>query len=100
MTMTQLLLLIISASGVIICGLTGLVITLLLKRMDNITAQLHEMTKAINAFVRREDCTASMGDHCTQLSDLRKGFEENKSAIRQISNELKRHHGIEIIYNG
>ena len=99
MTMTQLLLLIISASGVIICGLTGLVITLLLKRIDNITAQLHEMTKAINAFVRREDCTASMGDHCTQLSDLRKGFEENKSAIRQIMLALKQLHGVEIEYN-
>lgn len=98
MTMTQLLLLIISASGVIICGLTGLVITLLLKRIDNITAQLHEMTKAINAFVKRDECTASMGDHCTQLSELRNGFEENKSAIRQIILALKQLHGVEIEY--
>lgn len=100
MTMIQLLLLILSACCVIICGLTALVVSLVLKRFDNIAAQLKELTKAINAYVRREDCNASMGDHCSQLKELRSGFEENKSAIRQIINELKRHHGIDITYNG
>lgn len=100
MTMIQLLLIILSACGVVICGLTALVVSLVLKRFDNIAAQLKELTKAINAFVRMEDCNASMGDHCSQLKELRNGFEENKSAIRQIINELKRHHGIDITYNG
>lgn len=100
MTMIQLLLLILSACCVIICGLTALVVSLVLKRFDNIATQLKELTKAINAFVKREECHASMGDHCSQLKELREGFEENKSAIRQIKTELKRHHGIDIIYNG
>ena len=100
MTMIQLLLLILSACGVLICGLTALVVSLVLKRFDNIATQLKELTKAINAFVKREECHASMGDHCSQLKELRSGFEENKSAIRQIINELKRHHGIDITYNG
>lgn len=100
MTMTQLLLLIISACGVLICGLTTLVVSLVLKRFDNIATQLKELTKAIDAFVKREECNASMGEHCSQLRALREGFEENKSAIRQIKTELKRHHGIDIIYNG
>ena len=100
MTMIQLLLLILSACGVLICGLTALVVSLVLKRFDNIATQLKELTKAINAFVKREECHASMGEHCLQLRELRSGFEENKSAIRQIINELKRHHGIDITYNG
>lgn len=100
MTMMQLLLLILSACGVLICGLTALVVSLVLKRFDNIATQLKELTKAINAFVKREECHASMGEHCSQLRELREGFEENKSAIRQIKVELKRHHGIDIIYNG
>lgn len=98
MTMIQLLLLILSACCVIICGLTALVVSLVLKRFDNIAAQLKELTKAINAFVKRDECTASMGDHCTQLSELRNGFEENKSAIRQIILALKQLHGVEIEY--
>ena len=76
------------------CGFAGT------QTLDNIAAQLKELTKAINAFVKREECHASMGDHCSQLKELRSGFEENKSAIRQIINELKRHHGIDITYNG
>lgn len=100
MTMIQLLLLIISACGVLICGLTALVVSLVLKRFDNIATQLKELTKAINAFVKREECHASMGEHCSQLRKLSEGFEENKSAIRQIKTELKRHHGIDIIYKG
>jgi uncharacterized coiled-coil DUF342 family protein len=99
MTTVQLLLIILSACGVVICGLTSLVVALVLKRFDNIATQLKELTKAINAFVKREECNASMGEHCSQLRKLRDGFEENKTAIRQILNELKRHHGIDITYN-
>lgn len=98
MTMIQLLLLILSACCVIICGLTALVVSLVLKRFDNIAAQLKELTKAINAFVRREDCNASMGDHCSQITELREGFAENKSAIRQIILALKQLHGVDIEY--
>lgn len=61
MTMIQLLLLILSACGVLICVLTALVVSLVLKRFDNIATQLKELTKAINAFVRREECNTSMG---------------------------------------
>lgn len=98
MTVIQLLLLILSACGVVICGLTALVVSLVLKRFDNIANQLKELTKAINAFVRREDCNASMGDHCSQLASLREGFEENKSAIRQICLAIKQLHGVDIEY--
>ena len=100
MTMIQLLLLILSACGVLICGLTALVFSLVLKRLDNIATQHKELTKAINAFVKREEWHASMGERCLQLSKLSEGVEEDKSAIRQIKTELKRHHGIDIIYNG
>ena len=100
MTILQLLLLILSACGVVICGLTALVVSLVLKRFDNIAEQLKSLTKVINEFVRRDDCNSSMGVHCEQLRELRDGFEENKSAIRQIINELKRQHGIDITYNG
>ena len=100
MTMVQLLMLILSACGVVICGLTALVVSLVLKRFDTIAEQLQSLTKVISEFVRRDDCNSSMGEHCAQLHELREGFEENKSAIRQIINELKRHHGIDITYNG
>lgn len=100
MTMIQLLLLILSACGVLICGLTALVVSLVLKRFDNIAAQLKELTKAINAFVRREDCNVSMGNHCDQLAELRNGFEENKSAIVQMVIAFKQLHGVDIKYNG
>lgn len=84
----------------LICGLTALAVSLVLKRFDNIATRLKELTKAINAFVKREECHAPMGEHCPQLRKLSEGVEENKSAIRQIKTELKRHHGIDIIYNG
>lgn len=100
MTMMQLLLLILSACGVVICGLTALVVSLVVKRFDNITSQLKELTRAINAFVRHEECNASMGEHCAQLATLRSGFEENKSAIRQIMLTMKQQHGVDIEYNG
>lgn len=100
MTMIQLLLLILSACCVIICGLTALVVSLVLKRFDNIATQLKELTNAINAFVKREECHASMGDHCSQLKELRGGFEENKSAIRQLILSIKQLHGVDIEYNG
>jgi hypothetical protein len=73
-------------------------VSLVVKRFDNIANQLKELTKAINAFVRREDCNTSMGEHCAQLRELRDGFEENKSAIRQILLSLKQHHGVDIDY--
>lgn len=100
MTMIQLLLLILSACGVLICGLTALVVSLVLKRFDSIATQLKELTKAINAFVKREECNTSMGEHCSQLRKLQEGFEENKSAIRQIILTIKQLHGVDIEYNG
>ena len=71
-------------------------VSLVLKRFDNIATQLKELTKAINAFVRREECNTSMGEHC----ELREGFEENKSAIRQIILTMRQLHGVDIEYNG
>ena len=100
MTMIQLLLLILSACGVVICGLTYLVVSLVLKRFDTIAEQLKALTKVISEFVRRDDCNSSMGEHCAQLRELRAGFEENKSAIRQILLSVKQLHGVDIDYNG
>jgi hypothetical protein len=39
-----------------------------------------------------------MGKHCREIKELRDGFEENKTALRQIIAALKKHHGIEIVY--
>lgn len=100
MTIEQILLAALSVSGVLICGLTSLVVALVLKRFDAIANQLKELTAAINAFVKRDECNTSMGEHCEQITTLKQGFEENKSAIRQIISSLKQHHGIDIIYKG
>ena len=39
-----------------------------------------------------------MGEHCKEISELREGFEENKSAIRQMILAFKQLHGVEIEY--
>lgn len=79
-------------------AIAGFVVTITLFLMSLGIKALWSIAKTFRELVTRTECNAEMGKHCQEMSDLRDGFEENRSAIRQIIGALKLHHGIEIIY--
>lgn len=59
---------------------------------------LWSIAKTFRELVTRNECDVAMGRHCKDISRLQKGFEENKSAIRQICLTLKQLHNVDIDY--
>lgn len=78
--------------------IAGFVVTITLFLLSLGIKALWSIAKTFRELVTRTECDAEMGKHCKEISELREGFEENKSAIRQIIGALKLHHGIDIIY--
>jgi hypothetical protein len=74
--------------------------TLFLAVLGWIAYELRGIHKDMKFFVLKDNCNLSMGKHCQEIENLKKGFEENKSAINQMVLSFKREHDIEIKYEG
>lgn len=61
---------------------------------------LWSIAKTFRELITRKECDSAMGEHCAEIASLKKGFEENKSAIQQIALALKQLHDVEIKYKG
>ena len=56
------------------------------------------IAKTFKEFVPRNDCNNAMGEHCKEINILQKGFNNNRTAIRQIILAIKQLHGVDIHY--
>lgn len=74
--------------------------TLFITVLGWIAYELRGIRKDMKFFVLKDNCNLSMGKHCQEIENLKKGFEENKSAINQMVLSFKREHDIEIKYEG
>lgn len=79
-------------------AIAGFVVTITLFLLSMGIKALWSIAKTFRELVTKNECNSAMGKHCLEISELRDGFEENKSAIRQIILALKQLHGVEIEY--
>ena len=79
--------------------IAGFVVTITLFLLSLGIKALWSIAKTFRELVTKNECNSAMGKHCMEISELRNGFEENKSAIRQINLAMKQLHGVEIEYN-
>lgn len=89
MTMEQLLFAALSAAGVIIMTLASIVAQSLLKRFDNITAQLQKLNNTLASFVKKEECRQEMGDQCVLIEKLDKRITKNENALGRLEAQVK-----------
>lgn len=80
-------------------AIATLVVTATLAMLGLGIRALWSIAKTFRELVTRGECDSAMGEHCKEMRDLRSGFEENKSAIRQIILALKQLHDVKIEYN-
>lgn len=79
-------------------AIAGFVVTITIALFGLGIKALWSIAKTFRELVTKNECDVAMGRHCEDISKLRKGFEENKSAIRQISLALKQLHNVDIDY--
>jgi hypothetical protein len=79
-------------------AIAGFVVTVTLFLLTMGIKALWSIAKTFRELVTKSECNSAMGKHCLEISALHAGFEENKSAIRQIILALKQLHGVDIEY--
>lgn len=79
-------------------AIAGFVVTITLFLLSMGINALWSIAKTFRELVTKNECNNAMGKHCLEISELREGFEENKSAIRQIILAMKQLHGVDIEY--
>lgn len=79
-------------------AIAGFVVTITLFLLSLGIKALWSIAKTFRELVTRTECSSAMGEHCKEISELRNGFEENKSAIRQMILAFKQLHGVDIEY--
>ncbi len=81
-------------------AIAGFVVTITIALLGAGISALWSIAKTFRELVTRTECDSAMGEHCKEIAVLKKGFEENKSAIRQIVLAFKQLHGVDIEYKG
>jgi hypothetical protein len=81
-------------------AIAGFVVTIALGFLGLGIKALWDIAKAFRELVTKQECHNAMGEHCKDIALLQKGFEENKSALRQIIMAIKEKHGLDIKYEG
>lgn len=79
-------------------AIAGFVVTITLALLTMGIKALWSIAKTFRELVTKSECNSAMGKHCREISELREGFEENKSALRQIILAMKQLHGVDIEY--
>lgn len=80
-------------------AIAGFVVTITLSLLTLGIKALWSIATTFRELVTRSECDSAMGEQCKEIKSLRKGFEENKAAIRQIILALKQLHHVDIHYN-
>lgn len=83
-----------------IIAIVSFVVTTTLSMLGLGIKALWSIAKTFKQLVTRPECDKAMGEQCKDIAALQKGFEENKTAIRQIILALKQLHNVEIEYKG
>ncbi len=81
-------------------AIAGFVVTISLAFLGLGIKALWAIAKTFRELVTKQECNNAMGEHCKDIKELKRGFEENKSALRQIIMAMKEKHGTEIKYEG
>ena len=81
-------------------AIAGFVVTIVVGLFALGIKALWSIAKTFRELVTKNECASEMGKHCKEINELRKGFEENKSAIQQICLALKQLHKVDINYKG
>jgi membrane protein insertase Oxa1/YidC/SpoIIIJ len=77
-----------------------LVVTTTLSMLGMGIKALWSIAKTFKQLVTQPECDKAMGEQCKDIASLKKGFEENKSAIRQMILAFKQLHNVNIEYKG
>jgi hypothetical protein len=80
-------------------AIAGIVVTATLGMLALGIKALWSIAQTFRELVTRSECDSAMGEHCKDIGKLRKGFEDNKTAIRQIILAIKQLHDVDIHYN-
>lgn len=81
-------------------AIAGFVVTATLALLTLGVKAIWSIAKTFRELVTKKECDSAMGKHCNEIANLKKGFEENKSAIRQIALAFKQLHDVDIEYKG
>jgi hypothetical protein len=81
-------------------AIAGFVVTIVITLFGLGIKALWSIARTFRELVTKAECANEMGKHCKDIAALRKGFEENKSAIRQICLAFKQLHNVDIDYGG
>ena len=79
-------------------AITGFVVTIVITMFGLGIKALWSIAKTFRELVTKNECATEMGRHCKEIQELRKGFNENKSALKQICLALKQLHAVDIDY--
>lgn len=83
-----------------IIAIVSFVVTTTLSMLGLGIKALWSIAKTFKQLVTRPECDKAMGEQCKDIDTLKKGFEENKTAIRQMILAFKQLHNIDIEYKG
>lgn len=81
-------------------AIAGFIVTITLALFGAGISALWSIAKTFRELVTRTECDSAMGEHCKEIAVLKKGFEENKSAIWQMVLAFKQLHNVDIEYKG
>ena len=79
--METILIIIASAEGAIILFLGGLIAKAIFKMSDSIQG----LTNALTDFVKKEDCKADMGEHCSKIDTLEYRIDKNEKGLAALT---------------
>lgn len=81
-------------------AIAGFVVTTTLAFLSMGVKALWSIAKTFRELVTKTECVNAMGEQCREIANLKKGFAENKSAIRQMALAFKQLHNVNIEYKG
>lgn len=81
MTTEHLLIMIASAEGALILLLGGYIAKAIFRMSDSI----REMTKTLGEFVKKDECKADMGSHCSEMKLLDKRITKQEQAFAELA---------------
>lgn len=81
-------------------AIAGFIVTITIALFGLGIKALWSIARTFRELVTRNECNIAMGRHCTDIQNLKVGFEENKSAIQQICLILRQKHNVDIKYKG
>ena len=86
--MEHLLIMIASAEGALILVLGGFIAKAIFRMSDNVK----ELTKALGDFVKKDECKADMGSHCSKMESLDYRLTKQEKSFAELSTKVEMLH--------